>query len=198
MKILAFTDIHGSVKAIKKIASKAKKDKPDLLICAGDVSMFEQNLDYLMHKINKIGIQTLMVHGNHESTAEFKNACSLFNNTIYLHNKSFSKNGYLFIGYGGGGFSMIDKNFGKAMKKFNDNIKKAKKFVLILHQPPYKTRLDQVMEQHCGNKSFKKFIKKKKPNLVICGHLHENKGKEDNVGKTKIVNPGPYGRILRI
>ena len=89
MKILAFTDIHGSVRAIKKIAKKAKKEKPELMICAGDISMFEHGLDYLMHKINESGIPALIIHGNHETEARLKRACSLFKNTICLHNNSF-------------------------------------------------------------------------------------------------------------
>ena len=198
MKLLAFTDIHGSIRAIKKVADKAKKEKPSLMVCAGDVSMFEHGLDYLMHKINESGIPTLIVHGNHETETRLKKACSLFKNTIYLHNNSFEKNGCLFIGYGGGGFSIVDKKFEKVMRKFNDKIKRAKKVILIVHQPPYKTKLDRVMEMHCGNKSFSKFIKEKKPDLVICGHLHENEGKEDKIGKTRIVNPGPYGKILMV
>jgi len=93
---------------------------------------------------------------------------------------------------------MADRKFEKAMKKFDGKIKKAKKFILIIHQPPYKTKLDMVMDVHCGNKSFTRFIKEKKPSLVICGHLHENEGKEDKIGKTRIVNPGPFGKILMV
>lgn len=198
MKLLTFVDTHGSVKAIKKIAKKAKKEKPDLLICAGDITVFEQGLDYLLSRINKIGILTLIIPGNHETESELKKACSLFKNIVYMHNKSFVKDNYLFIGYGGGGFAMTDKKFEKSMKKFSNEIKKAKKFVLITHQPPYKTKLDRIMEEYCGNKTFSKFIKEKKPDLVIAGHLHENAGKEDKIGKTRMVNPGPFGKVISV
>ena len=57
MKLLAFVDIHGSLKAIKKIAEKAKKSKPDLLVCAGALTKFEQGLDYLLYRLDKIGQQ---------------------------------------------------------------------------------------------------------------------------------------------
>ena len=124
MKILAFVDTHGSIKAIKKIADKAKKEKPDLLICAGDVSMFQHGLDYLIYKTSEIGVQTLVVHGNHETEEGLKKSCSLFKNTVCVHNKSFNKNGYLFIGYGGGGFSVKDDKFTRAMKRFSGKIKR--------------------------------------------------------------------------
>src|SRR3989338_4277221 len=33
---------------------------------------------------------------------------------------------------------------------------------------------------------------------VISDHLHENAGKEDKIGKTKVINPGPFGKILHL
>ena len=37
-----------------------------------------------------------------------------------------------------------------------------------------------------------------KPDLVISGHLHETAGKEDKIGKTRLINPGPFGKILDV
>lgn len=200
MKLLAFVDIHGSLKAIKKIAEKAKKSKPDLLICAGDLTIFEQGLDYLLHRLDKIGLPLLIIHGNHELDNDLKKVCSLFKNPVFLHKKSYEAKDCLFLGYGGGGFSLVDREFIKTAKKFEEKIKKNKnkKIILVTHAPPYNTKVDMIMEQHCGNKSIRQFITKVKPDLVITGHLHENAGKEDKVGKTKIVNPGPFGKIIKI
>ena len=104
---------------------------------------------------------------------------------------------YCLGGYGGGGFSMVDKEFEKISKKFEKEIKKNKdkKVILVTHAPPYKTNIDRIIEDPCGNKSIKNFILKVKPNLVIAGHIHECAGKEDKVGKTEVMNPGPYGKI---
>ena len=54
------------------------------------------------------------------------------------------------------------------------------------------------MGNPCGDKSIKNFIKKIYPDLVISGHLHENAGKEDKIKNTKLINPGPYGKIITI
>ena len=52
---------------------------------------------------------------------------------------------------------------------------------------------------HSGNKSIKKFIMSERPNLVICGHLHENFGVIDKIGKNSmLVNPGAKGKIIEI
>ena len=34
--------------------------------------------------------------------------------------------------------------------------------------------------------------------LVICGHIEENFGQIDNIGKTIIINPGDKGQILEV
>ena len=54
------------------------------------------------------------------------------------------------------------------------------------------------MDEHCGNKDIRKFIDKIKPDLVISGHLHENAGKEDKIGKSRILNPGPTGMLINL
>ena len=62
----------------------------------------------------------------------------------------------------------------------------------------YKTKLDLLVGQHHGNKTFRNFIIKNRIDMHICGHLHENFNKKDNIKKTEIINPGPYGKIVKI
>ncbi len=198
MKILAFVDMHGSLKALKKIKEQAKK--ADIIICAGDISIFSNDLDKLLFELDKLNKAILIIHGNHETDEDLNKLAKLFNNITELHKKSFVKEKYLFIGYGGSGFSMTDKDFEKTSRKFEKEIKKHKdkKTILITHAPPYKTKLDNIMGEPCGNKSIKNFIKKVNIHLVISGHLHENAGKEDKVKNTIIINPGPLGKIINL
>ena len=96
---------------------------------------------------------------------------------------------------------MIDREFEKtANSRFRKLIKsnKDKKIALVTHGPPYRTRLDKLMQGHCGNRSIRNFIEKNKIDLLICGHLHENFGKEDKIRKTRYINPGPFGKIVEI
>ncbi len=200
MKILAFTDVHLSSYAFKKIKAKAKRQNPDLLVCAGDVSIFEHGLGLILNKLSKFNKKTLIIHGNHETSAVLKKSCSKFKNIIFMHKRQYSQNNYIFLGYGGGGFSLTEPEFCKTGKKFEKIIRnnKSKKIIFITHAPPYKTSLDLVAGSHCGNKTFHSFILKNKIDLYICGHLHENFGKKGKIGKTEIINPGPYGKIIKI
>ena len=199
MKILAFTDIHGSLQAIKRIEQKIISQKPDLLVCAGDISIFENGVMGILRKLNKLNKPLIIIHGNHEDASTFIKSAKSFKNINFIHKKHFIKDDILFLGYGGGGFSVVDKDFEKiAVNKFKNIIKPHiyKKTILVTHAPPHKTKLDKLVEGHCGNKSIRNFVEKNKIDLLICGHLHENFGKEDRIHKTKIINPGPFGKII--
>ncbi|MFC1728014.1 metallophosphoesterase [Nanoarchaeota archaeon] len=194
MKILAFVDTHGSLAALKRIEKMAKD--ANILICAGDLSVFEQDLDLLIERLNKIGKPVLIIHGNHETEEEMKKSCSLFKNVTYFHKKVHVIDNYAFVGYGGGGFSVTDKKFETWTKKIKPKLKN-KKVVLVTHAPPYNTKVDNIMGDSCGNKSIRKFIENVKPVLSISGHLHECVG-TDKINKSRLINPGPAGKILII
>jgi uncharacterized protein len=194
MKILTFVDTHGSHAIQKRLDEMVKKDKPDVIICAGDMTIFGNEIDLVLMHFNRWKIPTLIVHGNHESESSVRKASSLFEYTHFLHKRTMKINGYTFVGYGGGGFSMRDPGF----EQFAKTLPKNQNLVLVTHAPPYGTKLDFIIDSHCGNKSFTEFIKKNQPLLMICGHLHENSGKEDVIQKTRVINPGPHGKIIKI
>ncbi len=199
MKLLAFTDLHGSLLALRRIEQAVRTQKPDLLVCAGDVSIFEQGFISVMRKLNRLDKKIVIIHGNHEEPSIFKKCARLFKNIIFIHKREFIINNVVFLGYGGGGFSLIDKEFEKTSRnKFKDIIKtnEDKEIILITHAPPYKTKLDKIEGGHCGNKSIRHFVEKNKIDYLICGHIHENFNKEDKINKTKCINPGPFGKIL--
>lgn len=87
-------------------------------------------------------------------------------------------------------------------KKFEMAFSKAKKLkkpiIFLTHNSPYGTKLDVIKSkkahklakgQHYGSYLDMIMIKKFKPELVLCGHIHENFGK-DKLGRSLIVNVG--------
>ena len=58
--------------------------------------------------------------------------------------------------------------------------------------------MDKLNGSFVGNKSYTSFIKKHQPDVVLCGHIHENAGKEDKIGKSRILNPGPTGMLINL
>jgi Icc-related predicted phosphoesterase len=160
--------------------------------------MFEEGLEETIREMNSIGKPVLLIHGNHESSELTKLISKSCENITFLHKTKKVINDVLFFGFGGEGFSYRTPEFEKLSKKFITWIAKANKAVMIIHQPPLDTKLDKLGMEHVGNKSFKEFIKANNLKLVVCGHLHETFSKTDKVGKTKIINPGPYGMIVNI
>ncbi len=198
MKLLAFTDMHLSLTAFSKIEKATKKEKPDFIVCCGDISIFEQNLDYIIKKLASIKCRILAVNGNHEDELLMSKICSKHPNINFIHRKSFIYGSYQFFGYGGDGFSYIDEDFEKLVKSFKRFAKKETKKILVTHAPPHGTKLDLLYGEHHGNKSIRNFIDDVKPDLALCGHFHENFNVKQKIGKTVIVNPGPYGTLVRI
>lgn len=195
MKILAFCDTHSSAKAIDKLVELAKK--ADVIVCAGDLSTFSDKLRENIAKFD-IGKPFIIIPGNHEE-GDLDSAIKELDFVKNIHKKTLIIDDVLFLGCGGGGFSRYFTIFDKAAKEFKTAMQKHKgKVVLVTHAPPYKTKLDEMGLYDVGAEPIKKFIEDSQPDLAICGHIHENAGKEDKVKKTRIVNPGPKGMLLQI
>ncbi|MBN1156693.1 metallophosphoesterase [Candidatus Woesearchaeota archaeon] len=196
MKILAFVDMHGSIKAFNEIKKKAKG--ANILVCAGDISMFENNIKSIIRKFGQLKKPVLMIHGNHESPGTMKSVCSAHNNILFIHKALYTLGDVQFIGYGGGGFTVTDDGFEKFMKKAMKDIDKKKKVILITHAPPYGTNLDIINSNHYGNKSVRNFIKLNKIDIAISGHLHECACHTDKINKVMLINPGPKGKLIEV
>ncbi len=197
MKILAFVDTHGNLKAIERLLVKG--EGVDLLVCAGDISNFGHNLKESIAKLKKLNKPMLIIPGNHESEEQIRELSKEFPWLINLHKSSYQLGEYVFFGYGGGGFSMEDLQYEKVIKNFKKILKKDSKLVIVTHGPPYGTRCDLLPHQgYRGCKTYTEVDKELKPILHICGHLHETASMRDKIGGTLVINPGAEGKIIRI
>lgn len=98
--------------------------------------------------------------------------------------------------------SILKKNWDTRQKLYDNNFKKAleiqnktgKKIIFLTHNCPYNTKLDKIKKgpakgEHYGSYQERLVIKEYKPDIVLCGHIHENFGK-DKIGKSMICNAG--------
>ena len=204
LRILAFSDLHGNEKALSALAKKARKANVDVIICAGDFTVFEHNILRIMRKLDAIGKPVLLVNGNHEDAILVAEICKTLKNVRQLHRKIYCDDrfpDYAFISHGGEGFDHVSEDFERFAATATNKIKQLqrlkKKIIFITHQPPHGTRLDFIWKHH-GNKSYTRFVRKVQPLLHVCGHLHETQGKKDRIGKTALINPGPKGQIVEV
>ncbi|MFH0752898.1 MAG: metallophosphoesterase [archaeon] len=194
MKVLAFTDLHGSKKAVKQILKKA--EKADLLVCAGDISDWGKHDKEILKELEKANKPMLLIPGNHELIEELAITAQQFNYVIYLHKGSYQFGEYIFFGYGNQGFSAEEKEFERIANQFKKTLKKNDKVILVTHGPPHGTQLDYIHGRHAGCKTITRFIKEINPAVSISGHLHETFGVKQVLGRTLLINPGPEGKIL--
>jgi Icc-related predicted phosphoesterase len=79
-------------------------------------------------------------------------------------------------------------------------VKKCRRRIFVPHMPPFGTKVDIIHSGiHVGSSAIRDFIEDHKPDLVICGHIHEARGR-DMIDETIIVNCGPasHGRYVLI
>ncbi len=194
MRILAFCDTHGSNAHLGSLKKKAAN--ADIAICAGDFTVFEQGIRAKIRDIDSLGIKVYLIHGNHESQGTVRALCEQSKRITFIHKKTAQCNGWKIAGWGGGGFSLEDREFESCfmgLEKENNS-----RLIFVTHGPPYNTLLDKLYNEHTGNKSYLRVLKRVKPVLWVCGHIHENKYKTEQRGQTLLVNPGPKGLIVEV
>lgn len=195
MKILAFADLHGDKKALQKVIDKSSE--VDLVLCAGDLTIFENDLPFFIRELSKIKKNVLLVHGNHEFPDNLKKEISKYQNLHFIHKSIYTFKDVYFLGWGGGGFSIRDAEF----EHYAEHLGKAvsdKPFIMLVHGPPHGTKVDYLNKGHVGCKTITDFIKKHQPHIVFCGHLHELTHNMDKIGKTLVINPGPKGVVINM
>ena len=203
MKVLFFIDTHGNDARLKRVLDKAKN--VDLVVCGGDFTIFESDIERIMRQINDIGKPVLILHGNHETATSVIAESANLKNLHFIHKTFYIKDDVIFFGYGGGGFSTRDGEFTRTSENFINDVtklsekdKKNYKIVLVTHAPPFGTKIDDLGDSysHVGNQSITEFIIKHQPVIAMSGHIHESAGMEDKINQTRIINPGWDGMII--
>lgn len=204
MKILVFVDVHGEIGRIKNIVEIARKEEVSALVCAGDLTFFGSNLDNLIERLD-IGLPLILIPCNHELPNDIRDAARKFKFVRNLHNSVLELEGRIFIGLGGSKitpfstpFELDDMEIDRQLRKFGRFAGKGKKAVLVVHEPPLNTMLDRIDGMHVGSKAIREFIGKHEPDFCICGHFHENAGKEEKLSRTTILNPGAEGKVIEL
>lgn len=199
MKILATSDIHGDSRWVKELAEKAEKEKVDLVLLCGDLTYAEDFSENLIGPFKEKGLKVALIPGNHESmaTANFLAEKYGVKNLQYEPLK-IGKVGL--FGMGGasiGPFPVGEDEILETLKKNHEQIKDVKTKIMVTHAHP-KDSLIEKMSNFSGSPSIKKAIEDFKPDLHLCGHIHECEGMEEKMGRTKVINVGKKGKIIEV
>jgi Icc-related predicted phosphoesterase len=194
MRILVISDIHRSRNAVIKSAEIASREKIDLILVLGDVSHndFEEAISLLeiLAKVKKV----FFIPGNMDSK---KLLTWTKDDIVNIHCKVEAiNNEQKILGFGGSSITPFntsiefkEEDIAVKLDESSKNLEN-KKFIFASHCPPRNTKIDKTnFEIHGGSTSIYKFIAQKKPDMTICGHIHEAFGM-DYIGDTIIVNTG--------
>ena len=199
-KVMAIGDIHGDTGLVKKLAKKAKDEKIDLVILAGDLTWLEMSTENLIGPFIKAKKEVVIIPGNHESNITTKMLSEIYPNTKNIHGDAFKKNE---IGIFGGGYATTtgpfwieEKELKKQLEKGHEKIKNSKKKIMVTHMHHKGGKAEFTGFE--GSKAIKDAIKKFKPDFLISGHIHEAGGLYEKIGKTKVINVARKPAIFEI
>ncbi|MFP4195275.1 MAG: metallophosphoesterase [Candidatus Woesearchaeota archaeon] len=195
MKALIFGDTHGDAFMLEIL--KRKAEQAETVFCLGDLTIFGEELNYMLTILDEFPAPVYLIHGNHETEDEMKQAVKKHTNITYVHKQQVKAGEFTIIGYGGDGFSKHDEEFETSFEKSSKELKEPHKTVVLLHGPPAETRLDIPFDNHhSGSESYREFIEAYEPLIVFSGHIHECEGEYDLIGETILHNPGPEGTLI--
>jgi putative phosphoesterase len=198
MRILAISDIHGSFESAERILEQ--ETAYDLVLLCGDLTThgMPQEVEKALRQFQSHGVPVLAVAGNMDST----------DIDAVLDDEDCSINGtgrimqdIGFFGVSAAPLSSLHTPYEiseqeilrRATSGWND-VKDAHRKVFVPHAPPRKTKLDRTfLGSHVGSTSVRAFIEQYKPDVVVCGHIHEARG-VDAFGQVQMINCGPAAK----
>jgi len=187
MRAYAVADIHGKKDRFEKVRNNLSELNANILILAGDITNFTKPGNFLS-KLDALPVPVLVIRGNTD-LKRVDHLFTVFPNCIPMHAVCTTIGSTPFVGIGGTlpipFRSRICLDEHTSLKKVEPLVNT--RTVLVTHSPPYGFR-DLVMGRyHAGSKGLLNLIRKRQPQIMICGHIHEDTG-VSTVGKTRVVN----------
>ena len=198
MKILAASDLHGNEDAVEKLASEAEKDKVDLVVIAGDISDFGETPKGMIGPFLKKGRKVAFVMGNHEAPGTDELLVEEYKITN-IQGYSFVIDDVGFFGCGGANIGMnfmSEEQMHYYLAMGFKYIQNAKKKVMITHVHPAGSKIEKF--SFPGSEAVTHAIYQFKPDIHICGHIHEMEGFEEQIDNTKVFCVGTRGKVIEV
>ena len=207
LKILAAGDNHGDSRLANELAEKAEKEKVDLVILCGDLTEGNKQTKGIISPFTKRNKKVLLIPGNHDSFATADFLAELYG-VKNIHGYSVRYEDVGIFGCSavniGPGQLTESEIYGLLKKGFN-KIKYLNKKIMVTHTPPTNTKIERLSHAFIGNKNVdvaskgvEAAVRRLKPDVLFCSHLHEAEGIEERLDKTLIVNVGRKGKIIEI
>lgn len=204
MVILAISDLHGNVRALRRILDRA--GDCDVILLAGDLTHFgsasdvEPIIDQCRQKVPNV----YAVAGNCDTRQVVDRLDEL---GVHLAGKGVITEDLGIHGVAGiphwrpGMYQFTEDELAQVLHEGWEKVKDAARRITLSHVPPRDCAVDRVFWGcHVGSVALRRFVQDCKPDVVICGHIHEARGVAVE-SRTQIVNcghgaSGYYARIV--
>jgi uncharacterized protein len=201
IKVLAASDIQGNPEISRKLALRAEKEKVDLVILCGDIQGIQEEQQGLIKPFKDKNQKVLILPGNWDSFATIDFMANFYGVTN-IHGYSAIYKGVGFFGAGaaptaiGPRSAITEGELMDTLDKAHKGLKGIEKKVMLTHVHPAGSKSEG--SGFPGSEAVTDAIKKFNPDLLLHGHIEELEGVEEMIGKTRVVNVGPSGRIFEI
>lgn len=198
MRVLAFSDLHGSIEMVEQILFSERYF--DLVILAGDITTAgtPPQLEKAIRRVEAFGKPVLAVAGNMDSLALERKLEQL--------GVSIDSRGVIIGEVGFFGVSAAPASPLRTLNEISEreimeraeagwkDVAAARWKIFVPHAAPKDTAIDLTHSGiHAGSSAVRDFIRQRKPDATICGHIHEARG-IDKIAGMPVVNCGPAGK----
>lgn len=196
MKLLLFSDLHCAVSTARDLVTLA--EEVDVVVGAGDFGNVRRDVAVTIDVLQAIDKPAVLVPGNNESVEELTDACRDWPRAQVLHGSGVTIDGIDFFGLGGG---VPVTPFGGWSWDFTEEVAAGlladcpPGCVLVSHSPPKGAVDVSSSGKSLGSVAVLNAIQAKKPQLVVCGHIHESGGKSAVLDGVPVINAGPTGVV---
>jgi Icc-related predicted phosphoesterase len=203
-------DLHGRAEKL----SPLKGIDVDLIAFCGDLHNLEpvDQARPVAEALARLGPPVLIVPGNMDPR---KIVPTLWKNAglRMIHGESYHHGDCGFVGFGGivirdprrlgdsNRYYHTDDDVCESLASAFKAISDYRRKIVLAHQPPRNSRDLIYSGERTGSVGLRRFIEESQPDLLICGHIHEDRG-EAKIGSTKVVNVGEmrkgYATIIEL
>ena len=198
MRVLAFSDLHGSIEIVERVLALERSF--DLVILAGDITTVgtSSEVEKAIRRVEAFGKPVLAVAGNMDPLALERKLAQL---GVSIDSRGVVIADAGFFGVSAAPVSPMHTPNELSEREIMDRaeagwrgVASARWKIFVPHASPRDTLLDLTHGgKHVGSTAVRDFIRRRKPDATICGHIHEARG-IDQVEGTPVVNCGPAGK----
>lgn len=195
LRIAYVVDVHGRFDAVPR--ALAEIGDVDLLIVGGDLTTggTPDDAERAIDAWRPLAPRLLAVAGNMDSPAIDArlaelgvglDGCGVALDDIGVFGVSAAPTSPLHTPY-----ELSDDELQRRIESGFAAIADRRRKIFCPHAPPLETACDRLASgEHVGSAVIRAFIEREQPDVVLCGHIHEARS-VDEVGRSKVVNPGP-------